>query len=505
MGTVTLDFSRAQPLTHDSVALDFSKAQPIDITANPHGEGTYRMVGRKGLAQVPYSNVDSARQQGYLFSGGDAGRYQKDRAADRSQSDDPSQQGFWRSVYNQTPLPILKQLAHDPAGTMVAIPEGIANELQRSGHQLKEAWNATNDTPMQTVDKTLYALPFVGQPLEHMDQQAAVGNWKGAAGTATGLVGNALLAEGAAKGAGAISPRVAKLGLLGKNPEEAYESALRPPTGVSQAGRARAVQAGLENAIPLTQKGIDKIADHINDLNQEIADTISSDPNRPISPMGAMRNLKSLRDRFSKQVNPIADVQAIDAAGQEFADQLNNGQNGPNPQRNLTATEAQTMKQGTYRALGDKAYGELKGASVEAQKALARGLKDELANQFPELRYLNAQESKLLDLQPLVERRVNQLRGQGVFRLGTGAVAGTVRALGGSNKVAAVAAVMKQVLDDPMIKSRLAIAVSKSAEIPYSRAVARVSAYSSALQSSASEPPEYSNERSPNQSTNEQP
>ena len=43
------------------------------------------------------------------------------------------------------------------------------------------------------------------------------------------------------------------------------------------------------------------------------------------------------------------------------------------------AADAQAMKQGTYRALGDKAYGELKGASIEAQKAQARGLKEELA------------------------------------------------------------------------------------------------------------------------------
>ena len=72
----------------------------------------------------------------------------------------------------------------------------------------------------------------------------------------------------------------------------------------------------------------------------------------------------------------------------------------------ITVQQAQAMKRGTYRALGDKAYGELKGASIEAQKTLARGLKDEIAKQVPEVRELNAKDSELLTALPLVERRV---------------------------------------------------------------------------------------------------
>jgi hypothetical protein len=67
---------------------------------------------------------------------------------------------------------------------------------------------------------------------------------------------------------------------------------------------------------------------------------------------------------------------------------------------------AQQLKQGTYRAISDRAYGEQGSASIEAQKALARGLKEEIAANVPEVRALNAEESKLLTALPLVERRV---------------------------------------------------------------------------------------------------
>ena len=51
--------------------------------------------------------------------------------------------------------------------------------------------------------------------------------------------------------------------------------------------------------------------------------------------------------------------------------------------------------------------------------------------------------------------------------------------LSGVTQDAASAAVMKQVLDDPIVKSRLAIALSKGAKVPYAQAAAKVGAYAS--------------------------
>jgi hypothetical protein len=143
------------------------------------------------------------------------------------------------------------------------------------------------------------------------------------------------------------------------------------------------------------------------------------------------------------------------------------------------------MKQGTYQALGSKAYGEVKGASIEAQKALARGLKEEIANQFPEIGNLNADESRLLDLQPVLEKAVNRISNHQLIGIGTPVAGAATQAVTGSGGAGVVAAVLKAVLDNPNVKSRLAISISKAQKVPFSQASAQVQAYSTALGASA--------------------
>jgi hypothetical protein len=107
---------------------------------------------------------------------------------------------------------------------------------------------------------------------------------------------------------------------------------------------------------------------------------------------------KTLND-FKNQVTPLSDIASIQKAWDEFL-------NHPFLKGNdIPVRQAQEMKQGTYKALGDKSYGELKGAETESQKALARGLKEEIAKAVPEVRPLNAEESKLLNALSMAERR----------------------------------------------------------------------------------------------------
>src|SRR3990167_10396587 len=63
------------------------------------------------------------------------------------------------------------------------------------------------------------------------------------------------------------------------------------------------------------------------------------------------------------------------------------------------------MKQGTYKAIGGKNYGELKGAETEAQKALARGVKEEISSAVPNVAALNKREGNLLNALSVAERR----------------------------------------------------------------------------------------------------
>jgi hypothetical protein len=290
---------------------------------------------------------------------------------------------------------------------------------------------------------------YAGSKLAHSGAEAigATPDQADLAGDLGGLAGGSVATS-------KVPGQLARRGLLlGRTPEDAYQSALKPSTTLSEAERAQVVNTGLQEKFPVTKGGLEKLGGLIDDLNKQISGVIATDPTRPINKFAATAKLAGTAKRFATQVNPESDLNAISESGNEFL------RNQPN---DIPAADAQALKQGTYRALGDKAYGELKGSAIEAQKSLARGLKDELANQFPELGDLNARDSRAIDLQDELERAVNRIGNHQLVGIGTPLATAGVKAATGSNKLAAVAGVMKAVLDNPGVKSKLAIALSNS-------------------------------------------
>ncbi len=88
--------------------------------------------------------------------------------------------------------------------------------------------------------------------------------------------------------------------------------------------------------------------------------------------------------------------------------------------------------------MSNKVYGEQQSGTIEAQKALAKGLKEELEGIFPEIKAKNAAEGKLLDLRPELEAAVNRL---------------------GNRRISIANAL--NVLADPAVTSRVAIYLNK--------------------------------------------
>lgn len=328
--------------------------------------------------------------------------------------------------------------------------------------------------------------------------QSAVSNPAQMAGNLVGgaVLGNAA-GEAAAPAVQVIRKGAGRAVLLGNTPEGAYESALKPSTTIGEAQRANIVQAGLQNAIPVSKAGLEKISDLIDDYNSKIKAEIAKDPTRPIDPNAVATRADQAKARFANQVNAQGDLNAIEASKQQFLNEqgAQPGQAAPP----MAADKAQAMKQGTYSVLKGK-FGEQGSASVEAQKALARGLKEEIATQFPEISNLNAAESKLLDLQPILERAVNRIGNHQLIGIGTPVAGAATKAVTGSGSLGVAVGAIKAVLDNPVVKSRLAIAVSKGAKIPISQASARVQAYSSALGSAVAGSQAYSSGASPTQS-----
>jgi hypothetical protein len=443
---------------------------------------------------VPVSNVQAAQQAGFKVAvsmkspDGQAGYIPADRVHDAAaagfkmipiDAPDAAKASYWDALTNpvgaggrqqgvlggalqmggQAIKTMAQPLAH-PIDTL----EGLYNTAR---HPINTAEGITNQV------KADYAQGGVPLAAENLGGQLL-----------GGIESGELVAPLVNTAAGAVGRVAEKMGL----PQWGYESSLKLPTTtkISQADRENLVQTGLQNNIPVSKGGFNNLRNLIQDYDAKRQAVIDTDPTQPISLVPALRNLDQLRSRFANQVTPQPDLAEIDQVQQNF---LNNPKvqpqgMGPGP-ATVSAADAQAIKSGTYRALGNKSYGEVKGASIEAQKSLAAAFKDELANAFPELQNINGPESKLLDLEPYIERAINRNGNHQLIGIGTPIAAGAGAAVTGSGEVGGVIGAIKMVVDNPVVKSRLAIALSKAAKIPLGRASARVDAYSSALGSAS--------------------
>lgn len=179
------------------------------------------------------------------------------------------------------------------------------------------------------------------------------------------------------------------------------QSAMKPTLEALRTGKAaRAIDTMLDEGINVTKGGVEKLRTQIGELNQQIADAIASSP-ATVDKAKVASELQGTLNKFLNQVNPKADVATIEKAWTEFLSHpLLTGA------RDIPVQLAQKLKQGTYKALGDKPYGQLNGAEIEAQKTLARGLKEGVAEAVPEVARLNARESDLINALNVAQRRV---------------------------------------------------------------------------------------------------
>lgn len=106
-------------------------------------------------------------------------------------------------------------------------------------------------------------------------------------------------------------------------------------------------------------------------------------------------------DKFSNHPNALrAQDDVINSMDQFYNHPLISGQ------ANIPVQQAQNLKQGYYKALGDKSYDELKTPTTEAEKAIARGLKEQIEKVVPEVAPLNARNRELINALKVGDRRV---------------------------------------------------------------------------------------------------
>lgn len=165
---------------------------------------------------------------------------------------------------------------------------------------------------------------------------------------------------------------------------------------------------------------------------------------------------------------------------EEFLEPLNMLQYRIASQGFITPVEAQEMKKTLY-ALNRKHYGELRNAQVEAHKAIARGLKEELVAQNPELAGLNKNAAELINLETILEKSLNRVRNYDIIRLGDTIMAGVGGIVGGYPG-AVSAGFFKQIIEAPRVKVALGKALAKAKKKPIPVPFVRAGIASGALQ-----------------------
>lgn len=243
-------------------------------------------------------------------------------------------------------------------------------------------------------------------------------------------------------------------------PKKLYGSAMKMSTTLDPKDRAARIQTGLDAGIMPSQKGLDKLRGLVDTTNKEISTLINKSVKAgdTIESHSIRQRLNQLRKFADETIDPDSMHSAIDGIEQSFKDFHG---------KKIPVDKAQRLKQNTYTLLR-KAYGELKSGNIEAQKQIARGIKEELATKYPVLSELNVKESAFLKLNDSLERSVARIANRDVIGLGGSAKtgAGAVMA-GGPGAAAGLAAA---VLDQPQVKAALAIALNRAKKIGTKRA-----------------------------------
>lgn len=159
------------------------------------------------------------------------------------------------------------------------------------------------------------------------------------------------------------------------------QKAVKPNKAARLSGDADdAIKTMLDEVIYPTVSGMDKAGNIAGKMESLIDDPLSKSTGM-VKVRDIHEAINDVYTKLRKQMAPQGDLDAIRKVSDDFFSSPNIAGKDEIP-----VQLAHELKKGTYSALGGKAYGEVGAASIEAQKALARGARKEVGNVVPEVR-----------------------------------------------------------------------------------------------------------------------
>lgn len=368
-----------------------------------------------------------------------------------------------------------------PPGTS---PAGIVASLRSNGHQLegyteqaappeKSKIGSVIDTvakPFQAASKFLFG--STGRAVGGLitggigGVASLTGNedlgsklQKSAAEAVTpGAIAGTVLEAGGAAGLGekTIAKVAGKIaGPLAIRAEKLYKSALRP-TEAALKKAPGVVKAGLEEGIRVSSGGKTKLVGIIDDIGEEIGKVIDDGvaKGKTVDVKNLTPYLDEMKEYFKNVIGGDKMIKEVDTLGKEWVGALG---------KKLPIEKAQAVKQATQKFVA-KYYNRQAPLSFEVQKQLARGLKDEIAKQVPEIAKLNARDSKLIQLDDILESTLSKVDKRNLIGLNDIASFGAGVVGGGTAQAGAAVSLARRIIESPALKSQAAISLNKLAK-----------------------------------------
>lgn len=322
----------------------------------------------------------------------------------------------------------------NPVSAVKGIAQAVAHPLatgeailQASGEQLGKAKEAFGQGEYaEAAGRTVAAIPLIGPAAAEAGEQIAAGDVAGGLGKGAGLLTGAALVGPAARLGGRVAQPVTQA--AGRR---LYQSALKPTKATIKdvrptAGRTAQdtlLQTGLNEGIPVTARGLKKVDSLIDSLDAEVQARVAriQRSGEKVDPALVEQAIDDVVRDFTNQVNAQPDLSAIEAVRANFRGNPNVAQQvAPSQPANFAAGKiqgtpaktqpgpidpvvAQQMKTNTYQGLRGK-FGQERGATIEAEKAGARGLRQGIEEAgaragVDDIAAVNAREGALISLE----------------------------------------------------------------------------------------------------------
>lgn len=331
-------------------------------------------------------------------------------------------------------------------------PEGLGEQIGFGAEQLAELFlPIPGGAKAKISGAAAEKAPILTRALDFLKKSGGEGA-KFAAQTALQTGGK----PGETATAGVIGALTPSLGAVIKTPltlaaEKIYGSALK--SGLSKKLVEKGpglVKTGLNERVFLTQGGVEKVAQKIDEYEETLGEAIAKAKaeGRQIETAGIKAYIDEAKKFFANQVDVQGAKKAIkqlDDLSKKFVEDY-----GPK----IPLEKAQEIKVNTGRYLREY-YGELSGAKIEGMKQGTRFLKEKIVEKAPKIGDINERLKSLYEFDQALTKASGRMRNLNL--LGLGAKIGA--ATGG--KAGAAIGFVADLLDRGSVKSGAAIGLNE--------------------------------------------